>query len=171
MDRHLELQYQIIDALEELLCVAKQIRDELPRRLSEIMIVSSTVNAPSTQNATGENLMTPPTPIAGPVILTTAGEVATASVLGFDQFGNPWTGTIPPVTFTSSDTAGAVITSVPGTDGLTDTVTAVANGTASLTASLTTAEGLNLTDTETVTVAIGPPAGTPVLTSIKVAFA
>lgn len=169
MDQHEQLQREIIKRLGKLVHIATQIRNELPRRLVRIKIVSS--NAPSTQNATGENLMTPTAPVAGPVILTTAGEVATASVLGFDQFGNPWTGTIPPVTFTSSDTAGAVITSVPGTDGLTDTVTAVANGTASLTASLTTAEGLSLTDTETVTVAIGPPAGTPVLTSIKVAFA
>lgn len=112
-------------------------------------------------------------PIAGPVILTTAGEQAIASILGFDQNGNPWTGTIPPVTFTSSDTAGAIVTSTPNADGVTDTVTAVGNGVASLTANLTTAEGLSLTDTETVTVTltIAPPPPPLVLSSIKIAFA
>ena len=106
--------------------------------------------------------------VAGPVTLTTAGQQVTASVLGFDQLGNPFTGTMPTATLSSSDTAQAVVTFDP-TTGLT---TAVANGTANITASLTTAEGLALTDTETVTVAIPVvPPPTPVLSSIKVAFA
>lgn len=105
------------------------------------------------------------TPVAGPVTLTSAGQTVTASVLGFDQNGNPFTGTIPTPVFSSSDTGGAVITFDPST-GI---VTAVANGTAGITASVTSAEGLALTDTETVTVAI--PVVAPVLTSIKVAFA
>ena len=109
-------------------------------------------------------------PTAGPVTLTTAGQTVTASVLGFDQFGAPWTGAIPPVTF-SIDTS-TVATSTPNADGETDVVEAVANGVANLTAKLTTVEGLALTDTETVTVNIAtpPPPPTPVLSSIKVAF-
>lgn len=105
------------------------------------------------------------TPVAGPVTLTAVGQTVTASVLGFDQFGNPFTGTVPTPTFTASDTTGAIATFDPAT-GL---VTAVANGVDSITASLTTAEGLALSDTEAVTVAI--PVVAPVLTTIKVAFA
>jgi hypothetical protein len=106
----------------------------------------------------------------GPVTLTTAGQVTTASINGFDQFGNAWTGTIPPVTYAIDNPAFA--TSVPNADGLTDAVTAVANGVANLTATLTTVEGLALSDTESVTVAIPiVPPPTPVLSSIKIAFA
>lgn len=101
----------------------------------------------------------------GPVTLTSAGQTVTATVVGFDQFGNPFTGTIPTPSFSSDDTAGAIVTLDPAT-GL---VTAVANGVANITASLTTAEGVALSDTEAVTVAI--PTVTPVLSSIKVAFA
>lgn len=111
-----------------------------------------------------------PMATVGPVTLTTAGQVVTASIAGFDQFGNPWTGTIPPVTYTIDNSA--IATSTPNSDGLTDEVAAVSNGVANLTASLTTAEGLALTDTETVTVAITVvPPPTPVLSSIKVQFA
>jgi hypothetical protein len=105
------------------------------------------------------------TPVAGPVTLTAVGQTVTASVVGLDQLGNPFTGTIPAPTFTASDTTGAIATFDPAT-GL---VTAVANGVDNITASLTTAEGLALSDTEAVTVAI--PVVAPVLTTIKVAFA
>jgi hypothetical protein len=105
-------------------------------------------------------------PTPGPVILTTAGQQVTATVVGFDQFGQPFTGQMPPATLSSDDSAGAVITFDPAT-GLT---TAVANGVANITATLTTAEGLSLSDTEAVTVAISGGGGTPVLSSIKVAF-
>jgi hypothetical protein len=108
----------------------------------------------------------------GPVTLTTLGQTVTASVVGFDQFGNPFTGTIPTPTFTASDTAGAIATFDP-TTGL---VTAVANGIDSITATVDTTDAngnpVTLTDTETVTVAIPvvtPP--TPILSSVKVAFA
>jgi hypothetical protein len=104
----------------------------------------------------------------GPVTLTTVGQTVTASVVGYDQLGNPFTGTIPTPTFASDDTAGAIVTFDPST-GL---VTAVANGVANITASLTSAGGLSLTDTESVTVAIPvTPPPTPVLSSIKVSFA
>ena len=112
---------------------------------------------------------TTPMPTPGPVTLTTAGQQVTASVLGFDQLGNPWTGTVPPVAY-SIDNPG-VATSTPNSDGLTDEVQAVSNGVANLTASLTTAEGIALSDTEAVTVAIPvTPPPTPVLSSIKIAF-
>ena len=106
-------------------------------------------------------------PTAGPITLTTAGQQVTASVLGFDQFGNPFTGPMPTATLSSDDTAGDIVTFDPST-GL---VTAVGNGVANIAASLTTAEGVALTDTEAVTVAIPVvPPPTPVLSSIKVAF-
>lgn len=106
-------------------------------------------------------------PVAGPITLVAVGQQVTASVLGFDQFGQPFTGPIPTPTFSSDDTSGAIVTFDPSTGLVTD----VANGVANITASLTTAEGLVLTDTEAVTVAnpIAPPP-TPVLSSIKVAF-
>jgi hypothetical protein len=104
----------------------------------------------------------------GPVTLTSVGQQVTASVVGFDQFGQPFTGTIPTPTFSSDDTAQAIVTFDPAT-GLT---TAVANGVANITATLTTAEGLALKDTEAITVAIPVvPPPTPVLSSIKVSFA
>jgi hypothetical protein len=107
-------------------------------------------------------------PVAGPITLTAVGQTATASVLGFDQFGKPFTGTMPTAVLSASDTAGAIATFDPAT-GL---VTAVANGVDNITATLTTAEGVLLTDTEAVTVAIPVvPPPTPVLTTIKVAFA
>ena len=106
-------------------------------------------------------------PTPGPVTLTTAGQQVTASVLGFDQNGQPFTGTMPTAALSSDDTAQAIVTFDPAT-GLT---TAVANGVANITANLITAEGLALTDTEAVTVAIPVvPPPTPVLSSIKVAF-
>ena len=100
----------------------------------------------------------------GPITLTTAGQTVTASVVGFDQFGNPWTGAIPTPTFADDNPAAATCAPASGL------VTAVADGVANITASLTTAEGLALTDTEAVTVVINPPP-TPVLITIKVAFA
>jgi hypothetical protein len=109
---------------------------------------------------------------AGPITLTTAGQTATASVIGYDQFGNVFTGAIPTPTFSSSDSADAIVTFDP-TTGLT---TAVANGVATISASVQTTDAngnpVTLTDSETVTVAITVvPPPTPVLTSIKVAFA
>ena len=128
-------------------------REVLPPILTSIKI----------QFSKGTNPMATP----GPVTLTSVGQTATASVIGYDQFGNVFTGTIPTPVFSSSDTASAIVTFDP-TTGLT---TAVANGVANITATLTTAEGVALTDTEAVTVAIPVvPPPTPVLSSIKVAF-
>ena len=108
----------------------------------------------------------------GPITLTTPGQTVTATVVGYDQFGNVFTGTIPTPTFTSSDSTGAFATF----DASTGLVTAVANGVVSITATVTATDAAGapttLTDTETVTIAIPvvtPP--TPVLSSIKVEFA
>ena len=105
-------------------------------------------------------------PTPGPLTLTTVGQTGTAVVVGFDQFGNPWTGAIPPVTYAIDNSS--IATSTPNPDNLTDLVTAVANGTANLTGSLTTAEGLALSDVEQVIVAI--QTAPPVLSAIKVQF-
>ena len=103
----------------------------------------------------------------GPVTLTSAGQQVTASVVGFDQFGQPFTGAIPTPSFSIDDASGTVVKFDP-TTGLT---TAVANGVVNITAKVTSAEGLELSDTEAVTVAIPvTPPPTPVLSSIKVAF-
>jgi len=103
-------------------------------------------------------------PMPAPAVLTQVGQTVTATVLGFDQHGNPFTGTIPTPTFSSDDSAGAIVSFDPSTG----VVTAVANGTANITANLQTAEGVSLTDTEAVIVAI--PVETPVLSTIKVDF-
>jgi hypothetical protein len=99
----------------------------------------------------------------GPVSLA-VGQKTTASIDGFDQNGAPWTGAIPPVTFTIDNPAFA--TSTPNSDNVTDVVAGVSAGIANLSASLTNAAGTVLTDTETVTVV----AAAPVLSSIKVNF-
>ncbi len=104
----------------------------------------------------------PATP--GPVTLTQVGQTVVASVLGFDQFGQPFTGQLPTPTLSSDDTAGAIVTFDP----VSGQTVAVADGVANITATLTTAEGSELTDTESVTVAI--TVSVPVLSSIKVAF-
>jgi hypothetical protein len=110
---------------------------------------------------------TTPMPTPGPITLTEVGQTATAVVLGFDQNGQPFLGTMPPATLTSDDTSSAIVTFDPAS-GLT---TAVANGVANITGQVQSAEGLMLTDTETVTVAIPiTPPPPQVLSSIKVAF-
>ena len=147
-----ELQILQNSRIIRLLCIIAE--EEEPPFLASIKLVFSK----------GTNSM--PTP--GPITLTTAGQTATASVLGFNQFGNPFGGVMPPATLSSDDTAQAIVTFDP-TTGLT---TAVADGVANITANLTTAEGLALSDTEAVTVAIQiTPPPPEVLSSIKVAFA
>jgi hypothetical protein len=146
----------IIDLLDRIEQSIERVLREIThpkQRLSSIRIVF---------NPKGASMAT-----VGPVTLTKVGQVATASVVGFDQFGNPMPSdfVMPAVTWTDDDAAGAIVT----LDATAGTVTAVANGVANLTASVTSAEGLALTDTEAVTVAI--PVATPVLSSIKIAFA
>ncbi|HET6220173.1 MAG TPA: hypothetical protein VFE27_24305 [Acidobacteriaceae bacterium] len=117
----------------------------------------------------GERAMAP---VAGAATLKEAGQVATASVLGFDQNGNPMPDgfVMPSVSYEIDNEAVATIEENP--DGETAEVTAVSEGVAEVTASLKTAEGLELTDVQDVTVdfAPPPPPPTPVLTSIKLVF-
>jgi hypothetical protein len=94
-------------------------------------------------------------------ITITVGQKTTLTVLGFDQFGAPFTGPIPTPTWTVSDATQD--SSTPQVDG-SDVLASLAAGTASVTASVTTAAGLVLTDTETIT----NLAVVPVLSSIKI---
>lgn len=107
-------------------------------------------------------------PVAGPVTLTAIGATVTASVIGYDQFGNVFEGNFPNPTFSASDTTGAIAT-FNATSGL---ITAVGNGVDTITATVTTTDAngnpITLTDSETVTVALAVVP--PVLTTIKVAF-
>lgn len=139
--------------LDEILHTEREILHELRPHLSHI----------KTAFSKGTDM-----PTAGPITLTSVGQKVTASVVGFDQFGQPWTGPLPAATFVSDDTAEAIVTFDPATGE----VVAVANGVANISATLTTAEGVSLGDSEAVTVAIPVvPPPTPVLSSIKVAFA
>jgi len=95
----------------------------------------------------------------GPVTIS-VGQKVTASVVGFDQNGSVFSGTIPAPTFAIDN---AAVATIDPTSGITVGVSA---GVANATASLTSAEGLALTDTETVTVT----AVVPVLSSIKISF-
>ncbi len=98
----------------------------------------------------------------GPVTLT-VGQKTKATVLGFDQNGAPFAGTIPPITYTIDNST--LDSSTPdGANG--DDIVSLGAGTANLTASLTTAEGVALQDTETIT----NVAQAPVLSSVKIDF-
>lgn len=109
--------------------------------------------------------------VEGAVILTSVGQVATASILYFDTTGVPMPSSfVPPaISYSVDDTAGAIVKVVDNGDG-TATVTDVGNGVANLTASATSAEGLAVSDTETVTVNNGGVAPGQTLGSIKIAF-
>lgn len=114
---------------------------------------------------TEKNMGTTVTPVPGPVVMD-VGDVVSASLIGFDQFGKPFTGPMPAENFSIDNQS---IASLDTTD---NEVTGVSAGVANVTGSLTTAEGLALSDTETVTVnpAVVVPPPTPVLSSVKVAF-
>lgn len=105
----------------------------------------------------------PPMPpiIPGPVVLTQAGQQVVAEIVGYDQFGNVFSPT-PDWSFENDNEAAATL------DDQTGIVTAVANGVANITGTVTTAEGVELSDTESVTVQIEE--ASPVLTTIKVVF-
>lgn len=96
----------------------------------------------------------------GPATLS-VGDKKTATVLGFDQNGAAFTGSIPDVTW--ADDNEPVVQDAPTTTS--DGLTAVAAGVANLTA---TVQGPNgpLSDTESITVL----AAAPVLSSIKISI-
>ncbi|SRR6266436_1608002 len=104
----------------------------------------------------------------GPVVLA-AGQSTVASIDYFDQTGAPMpAGFVPPAASFSIDDA-TIASSTPSGDGLTDAVAYVSAGVANLSVSLTSAEGLALSDTESVTCSpdVIPP---PVLSSIRLNF-
>lgn len=108
------------------------------------------------------------------VTLTTAGQVATARIVDYlDQNGKPMPSDFvpPPIEYSIDDTAGAVVKVVDNGDS-TATLTDVADGTATLIAKAKSAEGLDLSDSLSITVSNGtpppPPPPTPVLTSIRI---
>jgi len=95
----------------------------------------------------------------GPLTIAVAQKYV-ATVVGFDQNGAPFSGPIPAATFAVADATVASIDPTAGTGA------GLAAGVTGVSASLTSAEGLALTDTETLTVTAAPP----VLTSIKVSL-
>lgn len=145
-----------------LLSVARQIEGRLRPRLTRIEIEFHLTGNEDTFMA----------PVQGALLLTAVDQVATASVLGFDQVGAPMAADfkMPPISFSTADTAGAIVKVVNNGDG-TASVTDVADGVTSLSAFLTTAEGLLISDTESVTVSnAAPPPPVQILSSIKIAF-
>lgn len=94
----------------------------------------------------------------GPVTLS-VGQTTVATVDGFDQNGAPFSGPVPTPTFAMDNSAIATVDA-------SGNVVAVSAGVANLTATVVTAEGVTLSDTETVTVT----AAAPVLSSIKINF-
>ena len=101
----------------------------------------------------GDNM--PVGPITIPV-----GKSFTASIVGFDQNGAPFTGAMPAGSFAVDNPGVATVDATSGSG------VGVGAGVANVTGSLTSAEGLALSDTETVTVT----AIVPVLSSIKVSL-
>jgi hypothetical protein len=156
----IELLRDISKTLHQMLGVERRIEktdeeilDHLTPQLSFIKIAFSR----------GDNIMA-----QGPVTLS-SGQSTTATVLYFDQTGAPMPSTFVPPAVTYTIDNSAIASSTPGADGQSDQVAYVTAGVANLTAAVTSAEGLALSDTETVTDSpiIVPP---PVLSSIKIDF-
>lgn len=95
----------------------------------------------------------------GPLTIA-AGKTFTATVVGFDQNGAAFNGPIPTPSFSVDNSA---VATVDATSGAGSALTA---GVANVSATVTSAEGLSLSDTETVTVT----EVVPVLSSIKVSL-
>jgi hypothetical protein len=101
-------------------------------------------------------------PTPGPVTLTSAGQTVQAVLANpLDQFGQPFTGEIPPLTFADDNSTVAM------TDPTTGLVTAVANGTDNVSATLTNSAGAVITGTP-LQVIVDIPAAVPVLSSFEV---
>lgn len=98
-----------------------------------------------------------------------SGQSVVASVLYFDSTGAAMPSTFVPPTVAFTIDNAAIATSTPDVAGQTSVVAYVSAGVANLTASVTSAEGLALTDTESVTCSpvVIPP---PVLSSIRIDF-
>ena len=100
----------------------------------------------------------------GPVSMI-VGQTSKATVVGYDQNGNPMPATFQMPTPAWSIDNATLDSSTPQPDG-SDTVVSLAAGLAHLTATVTSAAGSVLTDTEQIT----NTAPAPVLSSVKVAF-
>lgn len=149
-----------IELLEESVKLEREQRDDLHAIRKDLDPRLASIKVAFTEKNMGTTAV-PPVP--GPVVMD-IGDVVVASIIGFDQFGAPWTGPIPTPTFSDDNEASSTL------DETVDEITGVAAGVNNVTGSLTTLEGLALTDTETVTVRPAAPPPTPVLSSIKVAF-
>ena len=148
--------HEEIKLLKEILAELVLIRVILePKRLSFAKIAFSK----------GKNMAT----VQGPVVLN-SGQTTIASVNYYDQNGSPMPATFvpPPIAFTIDHPEFA--SSTPNPDQQTDPLAYVSAGVANLTIKLTSAEGLAITDTETVTCNAAPPPPPPVLSSAKIAF-
>ena len=101
-------------------------------------------------------------PMQGPLNIT-VGQSSVASVLGFDQNGQPFTGTMPAASFSVDNPA------FDSVDPSTGAIVSLAEGTATISVSMTSAEGLALSDSSQI---INAPSAPPaqVLTSIKLDF-
>lgn len=100
----------------------------------------------------------------GPVVLN-PGQSTVATVLYFDQSGNPMGAGFTPPTVTYAIDNASIASSTPEADGQSDDVAYVSAGVANLTATVQGPTG-PLTDTETVTCNAAPQ----VLSSVKIAF-
>lgn len=147
-EKEVELLEESVKLQREDLAVDKQIRNLLRPRLSSLKVAFT------------EKRTMPP--VVGPAVIN-VGDKIFASVVGFDQNGQVFTGPIPTPALSVDDA------SIVSLDTTTGEVNGLAAGVANVTAEVTSAEGADLTDTESVTVAAVPPP-TPVLSSIKVAF-
>jgi len=141
----LELQREANRLMRLELAQLRIIAGELaPKRLSSIKV----------QLTPGGSIM----PV-GPLTLA-VGKTFTATIVGFDQNGAAFSGPIPAPSFSVDNPAVATVDATAGSG------VAVSAGVANVTGSLTSAEGLAISDTETVTVT----AVVPVLSSIKVSL-
>lgn len=101
--------------------------------------------------------------MASDPITLTVGQTVVATVVGFDQFGKPFNGSIPTPSW-SIDQPSFDTIAVDATNSANEDVTSVAAGVANLTATVSGPAG-PLTDTETIT-NVAPQ----VLTSIQIQF-
>jgi hypothetical protein len=97
-------------------------------------------------------------------VTISVGQVIVATIVGFDQNGQPFLGTIPTPTWAIDNSALATI-ATDATNAADEDITGVAPGVSNLSASLVNAQGTTLTDSEPVTVVVPQ-----VLTSIQIQF-
>lgn len=127
-------------------------------RLTSIKIVFTTE---------GVNMATVPTPPAPAAVTLAVGQMTIATIVGFDQTGAPFTGTIPAPIWSIDNPQFNSIAADP-TNPKNEDVTSLAVGVANLTAGVAGPNGTTLTATGVVTNVLA--ATQPVLTSVGVQF-